>query len=184
VQLDSFYVFPRRGEAHGDSARARLARGAYDGYDSGVSFARHLTDDFAAVSHDKHLVVRFIARGLPPARLDTGAPPAPTANEIVRQRRAADEENCSFEKVERMDGNVGYLKFDGFADADLCAPTVAAAMDLPGRHARHDHRPPRERRRLAEDGRARVVVSVRPAHAPQRSLDAQHQHHRGVLDAG
>jgi hypothetical protein len=128
VQLDSFYVFPDVAKRMGDSARARLARGAYDGYDSGVSFARHLTDDFAAVSHDKHLMVRFIARGLPPARPDTGAPPAPTANEIARQRSAADEENCSFEKVERMDGNVGYLRFDGFADADLCAPTVAAAM--------------------------------------------------------
>lgn len=39
-----------------------------------------------------------------------------------------DESNCSFEKVERLEGNVGYLKFDAFEDADLCASTVAAAM--------------------------------------------------------
>jgi hypothetical protein len=126
--LDSFYVFPDVAKRMGDSARARLARGAYDGYDSGLTLARHLTDDFAAIAHDKHLNVRFIARGLPPLPPATGTPPAPSADEIARQRRVMDERNCSFEKVERLEGNVGYLKFDGFEDAELCAPTVAAAM--------------------------------------------------------
>jgi hypothetical protein len=126
--LDSFYVFPDVAKRMGDTARARLARGAYDGYDSGLAFARHLTDDLIAVSHDKHLNVRFIARGLPPERPDGAAPPAPSPDDIARQRRAAEDGNCSFEKVERMEGNVGYLKFDAFEDSDLCAPTVAAAM--------------------------------------------------------
>jgi hypothetical protein len=126
--LDSFYVFPDVAKRMGDSARSRLARGAYDGYDSGITFARHLTDDFAAVAHDKHLNVRFIAGGLPAPRPESGTPPAPSADEIERERRAAEERNCSFEKVERLEGNVGYLKFDGFDNAELCAPTVAAAM--------------------------------------------------------
>ena len=126
--LDSFYVFPDVARRMGDSARARLARGDYDNYDSGLTFARRLTDDFAAIAHDKHLSVRFSARGFPPSRPDNGTPPAPSADEIARAQRGADERNCSFEKVERMEGNVGYLKFDGFEDPDLCAPTVAAAM--------------------------------------------------------
>jgi hypothetical protein len=126
--LDSFYVFPDVAKRMGDSARARLARGAYDGYDSGPTFARHLTEDFAAVSHDKHLNVRFSPRALPPQRPESATPAAPSADEIARARRATEERNCSFEKVERLDGNVGYLKFDGFDDADLCAGTVAAAM--------------------------------------------------------
>jgi Periplasmic protease len=36
--------------------------------------------------------------------------------------------NCAFDKVERMPDNVGYVKFDGFMDVDVCAQTVAAAM--------------------------------------------------------
>ena len=126
--LDSFYVFPDVAKRMGDSARAHLTRGEYDRYESGMTFARRLTDDFAAVAHDKHLNVRYIARGLPAPPPETSAPRVPTADEIARDRREADESNCSFEKVERLEGNIGYLKFDGFNDADLCAPTVAAAM--------------------------------------------------------
>ncbi|HET7187772.1 MAG TPA: S41 family peptidase [Gemmatimonadaceae bacterium] len=128
ASLDSFYVFPDVAKRMGDTARARLARGDYDGYDSGPAFAQRLADDFAAISHDKHLNVRFDARGLPPQRPETGAPAAPTPDDSARDRREADERNCSFVKVERLEGNVGYLRFDGFEDADLCAPTVAAAM--------------------------------------------------------
>jgi hypothetical protein len=128
ASLDSFYVFPDVAKRMGDTARARLARGDYDGYDSGPAFAQRLSDDFAAIAHDKHLNVRFAARGLPPQRPETGVPAAPTPEDSARDRREADERNCSFEKVERLEGNVGYLRFDGFEDADLCAPTVAAAM--------------------------------------------------------
>jgi C-terminal processing protease CtpA/Prc len=128
VLLDSFYVFPDVAKRMGDSARAHLARGDYDAYDSGLSFARHLTDDLTAVSHDKHLAVQFIARGLPPERPDAGVPAGPSADETAAARREMEERNCSFEKVERLEGNVGYLKFDAFENVDICAPTVAAAM--------------------------------------------------------
>jgi retinol-binding protein 3 len=126
--LDSFYVFPDVARRMGDSARAHLARGDYDAYDSGLGFATHLTDDLTAVSHDKHLAVQFIARGLPPERPDAGVPSGPSADETAAARREMEERNCSFEKVERLEGNVGYLKFDAFENVDICAPTVAAAM--------------------------------------------------------
>lgn len=128
VLLDSFYVFPDVARRMGDSARARLKRGVYDGYDSGISFARRLSDDFTAIAHDKHLNVRFSGRAMPAPPPSTDAPPKPSNDEIARERRAADESNCSFEKVERLDGNIGYLKFDGFDDPEFCEPTVAAAL--------------------------------------------------------
>jgi hypothetical protein len=127
AMLDSFYVFPDVAKRMGDSARARLARGVYDGYDSGIGFAARLTEDFAEIAHDKHLAVRYSPRDMP-AGPSGGGRSAPTADEIARQRREVEEGNCSFEKAERLEGNVGYLKFDAFEDADLCAPTVAAAM--------------------------------------------------------
>jgi retinol-binding protein 3 len=128
VLLDSFYVFPDVARRMGDSARARLARHEYDGIGSGPAFARRLTDDFTAISHDKHLAVRYSARILPQLPPDNGPPQAPSPDDVARRRAEAAQENCSFEKVERMEGNVGYLKFDGFDDVDYCAETVAAAM--------------------------------------------------------
>jgi hypothetical protein len=125
--LDSFYVLPDVAKRMGDSVRARLARGAYDEYDSGMSFAARLDDDLGTIAHDKHLGLRYSPRAMP-ARPSTGAPPGPTADEIARQRRDLEEDNCAFQKVERLEGNVGYLKFDAFLDADICAPTIVAAM--------------------------------------------------------
>ena len=127
AQLDSFYVIPDVARRMGDSARAHLARGDYDRYDSGMSFARRLTDDFATVAHDKHLSVRYLPRARPAQPEGKGGP---TPDEIARERREREEENCFFQKVERLEGNVGYLRFDAFADADICAPTVAAAMSF------------------------------------------------------
>jgi C-terminal processing protease CtpA/Prc len=38
--------------------------------------------------------------------------------------------NCGFDKVEILSGNVGYLKFNMFADPDMCGPTAVAAMNF------------------------------------------------------
>lgn len=37
-------------------------------------------------------------------------------------------QNCAFEKVDILPGNLGYIKFNAFFDPDVCAPTVVAAM--------------------------------------------------------
>ncbi|CAN5881266.1 hypothetical protein BH11GEM2_BH11GEM2_37080 [soil metagenome] len=128
VQLDSFYVYRDVARRMGDSVRYLLASGAYDRYSTGPAFARRLAEDLAAVSHDKHLGVRFSASALPALPPDGGAPEVLTP-ELQRQRRGeAAESNCDFKKVERLEGNVGYLKFDGFDDPDYCTETVAAAL--------------------------------------------------------
>lgn len=38
--------------------------------------------------------------------------------------------NCSFGKVEILSHNIGYLKFNAFADPTICGPTVVAAMNF------------------------------------------------------
>lgn len=129
AQLDSFYVFPEMAKRMADSLRARLARGAYDRYDNGITFAARLRDDLHEVMHDKHLGMNYSFRPIPvpPAG---GAPRTPSPQDIARQRAQLDAENCGFRKAEVLDGNVGYLKFDFFANPDLCGATASAAMNF------------------------------------------------------
>ena len=128
AQLDSFYVFPEAAKRMSDTLRARLARGAYDRYDNGITFAARLRDDLHEVMHDKHLGLNYSVRTFTP--MPAGAPRTPSPGDIARQRAMMDAENCGFRKVEVLDGNVGYLKFDFFADPDLCSATASAAMNF------------------------------------------------------
>ncbi|MGP8244666.1 MAG: S41 family peptidase [Bryobacteraceae bacterium] len=47
-------------------------------------------------------------------------------------RAQLERDNCAFERVERLPPNIGYLKFNGFADRQVCGPTATAAMNFLG----------------------------------------------------
>ncbi|MEA2765988.1 MAG: retinol-binding protein 3 [Gemmatimonadaceae bacterium] len=128
--LDTFYVFPDVARRMGDSLRARLARKEYDRYANGVTFATRLDDDLAELSHDKHLHVNYSALAMPPepSRPVGAPPPAPSPEDQAREREFLDRINCGFVKAEHLPGNIGYLKFNMFADTAQCGTTAAAAM--------------------------------------------------------
>jgi C-terminal processing protease CtpA/Prc len=127
AQFDEHYVFPEIAKRMGDSVRARLARGAYDAEDNGIAFALKLHNELREISHDKHLSVRYSVRSMP-AQQSTR--PAPTPADLERARQQLDPMNCGFVKAEQLEGNVGYLKFNMFADPDVCGPTASAAMNF------------------------------------------------------
>jgi hypothetical protein len=127
ANLDSFYVFADVAKRMGDSLRARRARGAYDTYTNGISFGLMLNREVSELSRDKHMRVNYSVRTIPP-RPATPAPPSP--EDSARMRSQMDEMNCGFVKVEQLDGNVGYVKFNGFADVDFCGATASSAMNF------------------------------------------------------
>jgi len=124
--LNEFYVFPDVAKKMEDSVRAHQKHGDYDAITDGKVLATRLTDDFQAVSHDKHLHVNYSAVKMPERPKDT----KPSPEEVARERKEMEQMNCGFEKVEHLPGNVGYLKFDFFADPDICGPTAVAAMNF------------------------------------------------------
>lgn len=127
ARLDEYYVFPDVAKRMGDSLHARLGRGAYDSDDNGVIFALALNDELRAISHDKHLRVDFSPHPLPP---QPASPPLRTPEMIARQQAQMDAMNCGFVKAETLPDNVGYLKFNMFADPELCGATASAAMSF------------------------------------------------------
>jgi hypothetical protein len=126
--LNDSYVFPETAKKMEAALRERAKSGAYDKVTGGEEFARLLTEDLQAVSHDKHLRVRFSADPLPPDGRPVDA--APTAEEREETRRWGAARNFGFEKVERLTGNVGYMDLRMFFAPDLAGETCAAAMSF------------------------------------------------------
>jgi len=122
AKLNEFYVFPELAKKMEEAVRARQNRGEYDSVDDGDTFAQMIAEDFREVSHDKHLRVDFS-----PARLPE---PGPNPDAAAQFRAEMERTNCGFDRVERLSGNIGYLKFNVFADPEVCGPTAIAAMNF------------------------------------------------------
>jgi C-terminal processing protease CtpA/Prc len=108
----------------GEAVRARQKRGEYESVTDGNDFAAMLTEHFREVSKDKHLAVSFSPVPLPER------PAGPNPDAAAQYRRQMERMNCGFEKVELLAGNIGYLKFNMFADPDVCGATAVAAMNF------------------------------------------------------
>jgi len=128
AKLNEFYVFPETAKKMAEAMQSRLKSGVYDAITDGDNFANRLTSDLQAVSHDKHLRVNFSAQVLPKG--DPNANPTPSPAAVAQRRAQLERSNCAFEKVEWLAPNIGYLKFNGFADPEICAPTVTAAISF------------------------------------------------------
>jgi hypothetical protein len=122
-KLNENYVFPETAKMMEAALRKSEKRGEYKQVANGEEFAKSLTTQLQDVSRDRHLRVGFNPLATPPMP-EMKAPPPPSEED----RRAMLRDNCGFVKVERLDGNVGYVKLNYFADPDICKDTVAAAM--------------------------------------------------------
>ena len=123
--LNESYVFPETARKMEEAVRAHQKKGDYDGISGGDDFARRLTDDFQAVGHDKHLRVMFSPGPMPDMEAQR-----PDPKREAEERKEMERMNCGFNKADILEGNVGYLKFDFFADPAICGPTVVAAMNF------------------------------------------------------
>lgn len=126
AKLNEFYVFPDVAKKMETALRAHQRNGDYDAIDEGDDFSFLLTEHMQAVSNDKHLRVRCYPTVTPP---DPPADPHPPDPE---ERAQLERINCGFDKAERLDGNIGYVKFDMFAEPATCAPKATAAMEALG----------------------------------------------------
>jgi hypothetical protein len=116
--LRDTYVFPDVALRMEEQVRRQLWSGAYDRLGTLEIFTEKLTEDLRSVSHDLHLAV-MCSPGPPVPETEE-----PTAEDLAMMR----SDNYGFRRVERLAGNVGYLKLDSFERADLGGSTAVAAM--------------------------------------------------------
>jgi C-terminal processing protease CtpA/Prc len=124
-QLNDHYIFPDKAREMEKAIRARQEKNEYDAITSPGTLAEILTKQLQEVSHDKHLRVMYSREPLPKHRETR-----PTPEERQRMRERMSKNNFGFEKVERLEGNVGYLDLHGFMDAEAAGETAAAAMSF------------------------------------------------------
>jgi C-terminal processing protease CtpA/Prc len=125
-KLNDAYVFPEVAKKMEQAIRERLQKKDYDMVTSAAQFATLLTTHLQEVSHDKHLRVGYSYEAIPPET----ARREPSPEERERFLSNMRSFNFGFEKVERLNGNVGYLDLRGFTDAEWGSETAAAAMNF------------------------------------------------------
>jgi C-terminal processing protease CtpA/Prc len=103
-----------------DALKLQQKSGRFDPVDR-VAFAALLTATMRDVSHDASLVVIYSEQPLVEQ-------PQPRPTALERYREAMSRQNCTFEQVRILPGNIGYLKLNSFPDLSVCGATATAAM--------------------------------------------------------
>ncbi|MED5618481.1 S41 family peptidase [Ideonella sp. BN130291] len=125
ARMKERYVFPDVAKKVEAALQRQWQAKAFDGLDDPKAFADKLTTELQAVTRDKHIRVRYSAQPLPPRTSDT-----PSAEELANDRREEQLHNYGVERVERLQGNIGYIDLRSFAPTDWAGETLAAAMTL------------------------------------------------------
>ncbi|MBL8300453.1 MAG: S41 family peptidase [Rhodanobacteraceae bacterium] len=99
--MNKIYVYPETARRVGTEMLRRLDAGAYDHIASKQEFANRISAELVELTGDGHMGV-MVAEGK--------APPTHVLQETVDRFRL----NYGFQRVEVLDGNIGYLKLNKF----------------------------------------------------------------------
>ncbi|WP_164020028.1 S41 family peptidase [Pyxidicoccus trucidator] len=115
--------------------RSRLKRGDYDAITAHRELANVLTEHLVRDGQDAHFVVIYSAQPVPrnmPLPWEPASPEVEKfrASREERRRLMALREAYGIGRVERLDGNVGYLRLTSFPEPKYAAEAAASAMRL------------------------------------------------------
>ncbi len=119
--IDSVYVFPDVAKDMSAKIRSELQAGNYDSFDEIPPFVMRLTEDLRSVSNDKHVSVFPLPEGQ--------SEKTTQAERDAMQREDLRYNNYGFKELRWLEGNVGYIKLNQFAAADLGGETAIATMN-------------------------------------------------------
>jgi Peptidase family S41/N-terminal domain of Peptidase_S41 in eukaryotic IRBP len=128
--LRANYVFPEQAETAAAAVEARLEAGEYDNLDE-IALTELVTRHLQEATDDRHLALRLGGMPEPRARPEP-EPRKPEDREVRRLARLQKMRlgNFGIRRVERLDGNVGYLDLHGMPPPAVAGPAIAAAMEL------------------------------------------------------
>lgn len=124
--LESRYVDADRGRVLAEGLRRGAESGRWAHLDDPEEFAEELTRYLRQETGDGHLGLDFSAEELP----EDNASAEEAYNEAETERWYGAHLNYGFERIERLDGNIGYLDLRVFAPTMMAGDVAAAAMTL------------------------------------------------------
>ena len=120
--LKEHYIDRAAGQRMAEAIAAHEKRGDYDSVTDAAAFAAILTQHMREIVPDRHLTFEYFQDPIPPQTL------AQTAESLADDRQTLRAQNCTFEKVELLPRNIGYLKLNSFPDPEACRVAAMAAM--------------------------------------------------------
>jgi hypothetical protein len=129
-QLTEHYMYPDVATKMIQAVHDHQEHGDYNSITDGNEFADALSRDLRSVSHDQHLFVGYNPFLMPEPPGSAAGPHEPSPAEEARFRTMLEHQNCTFSKLEILNHNIGYIKFDAFPPAEFCGSTVVAAMSF------------------------------------------------------
>ena len=123
AKMTKGYVFPAKVPAIAKVLRAGLD-GKYRAISDPKAFADAVTADIEQVANDRHMRLFWSPDRLPP-------PFDPAHLDPAMEKRQAEflaRRNFAIRQAQVLDGNIGYLKINGFLPAEMSGPALSAAM--------------------------------------------------------
>jgi len=126
--LNEVYVFPEKARQMEKHLRDKFKNKAYQEIKDRVQFTMRLTDDLHEISKDGHLAVFE----LPPDDPELTDPDDMTLEQRQKLLEELAYDNFGFVRLERLPGNIGYLRMDAFENTSMAGSTAIAAMNFLG----------------------------------------------------
>jgi hypothetical protein len=123
--LEKQYVYPGTARKMGDLIKKNLKAGKYAVLDDPQAFALKLTEDLRSISHDRHLGVRYAPERIREEKTTDEAEKKATQE---YQKKLERIDNYGFKEIKVLGGNIGYLKFNQFSDAQESFRVAVGAM--------------------------------------------------------
>jgi C-terminal processing protease CtpA/Prc len=116
------YVFPDVGKDCASHIKAKLEDGIFSKVSDKKEFADLLTEELQSISKDKHMRVRV------QREITNQSEPSNPYFEQYKNLKDNAERNYAFNKVEILDGGIGYIDLRGFAQSNQAYDVAVLAM--------------------------------------------------------
>lgn len=120
-RIREHYVFPDVAQRVEEDLLRRLSSSEYDQLTTAELFCLFLTAHLQEISHDRHFFLVYHMKGRPATE---------SGSNRADEHEGGMMQNFGFQRVERLQGNIGYLDLRNFYPAEIAGETAVAAMNF------------------------------------------------------